>query len=92
MQRQNKLRPVTDFVLFPIPAAAFEDAGISAADRIYYTSSKGAIIIERCDTEDAGDYCDADCRHCPFNNEECDDDCEHCPCKYVCEDSEVTEL
>lgn len=85
MQKKNSVNPVNDFVLFPIPAEAFYDAGISASDKIRFGVCDGAVIIERADDEDDP----RDGGYDPIDDENCDGDCAHCPCRFVCEDCEV---
>lgn len=89
MQKENSVKTPSAFVLFPVPAAALRDAGISAADRITYAVCDGAVTIERTDDECDCGRCGRICERCAFHDIDCDGDCEHCPCRFACDDCEV---
>ena len=75
-----------DYILLPVPAEFFQEAGIRGGIVEMYAAD-GRIVIQRASA--LGTFvCDGNCHDCPMYEIECDGECEDCPCSSRCDESE----
>ena len=75
-----------DYILLPVPAELFQEAGIQNGIMEMYAAD-GRIVIQS--ASEVGNFvCDGNCHDCPMNEIECDGECGDCPCSPRCDESE----